>query len=239
VQLFCTFVTVTVYVPPTLTTGLCAGELKPAGPLHKYVAADAFVLTCSTTVESTHVNTPPVALTCGASVLPVTCAVALAVHPLTKLVTTTVYTPGKEASGLGMFALLKPAVGVHEKVEFGTLDVACNCACELPQPKKPPTALTCGGVVFAVITTVSVFTHCEPPATAVTVKITMPGALTLTVLPVPNTTPFPSRHTFVPGDGAEPNVTTGVEHVSTPPPVICATGSTTVIEKVIKLSQPW
>lgn len=80
--------------------------------------------------------------------------------------------------------------------------------------------------------------HKFTPADAVTVRIIVPGWVTTSELPVPNTTPEVLRHTLVPGDAAEPRTIVSLAQVSIPAGIISATGDTSRMEKLIMLSQP-
>ena len=53
----------------------------------------------------------PVVIALGGSVLPVTLTDAVPIHPFAGFVTVTVYVPGSEATGLGIFVALNPLGG--------------------------------------------------------------------------------------------------------------------------------
>lgn len=97
----------------------------------------------------------PVVTAEGGSVLPVTETEAVPVQPFAGFVTVTVYVPGSAASGLGILVALSPFGGDQLKVGLGAFVVVVNCACALPQPRKPPVAVTVGWMKSAVTVMVS------------------------------------------------------------------------------------
>ena len=84
-------VTVTVYVPPTLTVGISREEVNPPGPLQLNVAPAVVELAISCTEVIVQVSIPQGAIvTFGAVVFEVTVAEAEPVQPLAGSVTMTV-----------------------------------------------------------------------------------------------------------------------------------------------------
>jgi len=182
-------VTVTVYVPDSLTVGLAdvppetipvPAQLKPV-PLD--VAAE------STTDVVVHVSVPPVALAPGAIAPSMADAVAVLVQPFAELVTVTVYVPAELTVGFSVVppetipgpAQLKPVPLVVAAER--TTDVVVHV-------NVPPVALAPGGVMLEFTRAVAVLV--QPFAAVVTVTVYVPDALTvgLAVVP-PETTPGP------------------------------------------------
>jgi hypothetical protein len=90
VQPFVGLVTVSVYIPPTLTLGEARVEEKLLGPLHAKPTPPVADVPPKVTDPTVHVIVPPVALAPGAVVLTDTEAVAVEVQPFTGLVTRSV-----------------------------------------------------------------------------------------------------------------------------------------------------
>ena len=130
-------------------------DVKPEGPLQAKDAFAAFVPTEICTVGFAQVIVAPVVTAEGGSVLPVTETEEVPVQPFAGFVTVTVYIPGSDASGLGIFVALRPLGGDQLKVGLGAFVVVVNCACALPQPRKPPVAVTVGWMKSAVTVMVS------------------------------------------------------------------------------------
>jgi hypothetical protein len=226
-------------VPAVLTEGFWVVAVKPPGPDQEYVAFGAFVLADTFIAVTLQVSVPPVAEAVGGVVFPVTVTVAEFVHPVRPSVTTTVYVPAKEATGLPIIVLLKPIAGLQRNVESFAFVVVFNWAWALLQPSTPPVADIVGGVVFPVIFIVSLAIQRLPPAAAVTVKMTVPGCVTISVLPVPRMVPFNRFQTLTPLDGVVPRVIVSLAQDKTESPNISAIGSNTNKVKLMILSQPW
>lgn len=208
------------------------------GPDQEYVALGTLVLAEIVSAFTLQVRVPPVAVALGGVVFPVTVTEAELVHPVVPSVTITVYVPGSDATGLLIVVLLRPFAGLQRKVGLWALVVEVNWACAFPQPSTPPVAEIVGGVVFPVTITVSFSIQKLPPAEAVTVKITVPGWVTIKELPVPRIDPLSLFHTFVPGEGVDVKVIVSSAQDKTKGPMIFAIGSNTNKEKLIRLSHP-
>lgn len=82
--------TTKVYEPGTVTTGFCAVDTKPPGPVQPNTDVPELELALSCALVTVHVNWPPVAEITGAVVFDMTAAVAVAVQPLVGFWTVTV-----------------------------------------------------------------------------------------------------------------------------------------------------
>ena len=145
--------------------------------------------------------------------------------------------PGRLTVAEGVFAVNPPGPD-HAKVGLGALVPADTVAAAILHPRTPPDTLILGGVRLPGIVTVSVEVQREPPADAVMVKTTVPGCVILTELPVPRIVPCRLRHILVPTEGVEVSVIVSSAQVSVSTPNISAIGSSSKIEKLIRLSQP-
>ena len=87
VQPLAVLVTVTVYVPASMTEGFCWLEEKPPGPDQAKAGWPALVLAVRPTLVTVQVNCPPVAVAVGGTMLEVTLVEAVEVQPLVLLVT--------------------------------------------------------------------------------------------------------------------------------------------------------
>ena len=93
VQPLSVLVTVTVYVPATLTTGHCEVDVNPPGPVHEYVlfAAPSHAFTLIVLVVLVQVSGPLLLHTAGGGVISeVRVVEQVAVQPFVVLVTVTV-----------------------------------------------------------------------------------------------------------------------------------------------------
>ena len=117
--------------------------------------------------------------------------------------------------------------------------VALKVTVVLIQPMVPPMAVTIGGVVFPVITMVSASEQLTPPELIVVVREYVPGEVTTKVFPFPAMVLFVRlRQSLVPFEAPELSVIDVVTQERVPPPKISASGSNTLMAKLIKLSQP-
>ena len=145
--------------------------MNPPGPDQPKVALGALVVEVTCTVVAVQVSGPlGVAVAVGGVVFAVTTAVALAVQPLTVLVTTTVNVPAQITAGFCWLWLLAVMQGpVHRKAACWALVVTDNTTLGLAQVMVPPVAVTVGTVVFWVTVTVALLV--QPLAVEVTVTV--------------------------------------------------------------------
>jgi len=183
-------------VPTAFTVGFAVlpfvmlpgpAQLKPE-PLD--VAAER------TVVLDAQVSDPPVALAPGASVLLLTDAVAVLVHPLLEFSTVTVYVPVAFTVGFAVPPLVMVPGPLQLKIML-EVDAAESTVVLDAHVSVPPVALAPGSVVFVLTNAVAVFV--QPPEDAVTVTVYVPSELTsgFAVVP-PETIPGPAQLKLTP-----------------------------------------
>ena len=212
---FALLVTVTVYVPLELTTGLAVEppETMPdpaqLNPVPLVVAAER------TTDVVVHVSVPPVVLAPGAAMLEFTNAVAALVHPLAEFVTVTEYVPDELTVG---FAVVAPETipGPAQLNPVPVVVAAERTTDVVVQVSVPPVALASGAASSRFTGAVAVLVH--PFAEFVTVTVYVPEELTVGLAEVPpETMPEPAQLNPVPLVVAAERTTDVVVQVIVPP----------------------
>jgi hypothetical protein len=168
------FVTVTMYVPDSLTVGFCCVELNPPGPLQAKLVP-CVVADCNATLVVVQVSVPPVALAPGGFVVWSTIAVAVFVQPFTSFVARKVYVP--ETVTVGFCAVeLNPPGPFHRKAVPEVVE-PLSWILVVVQVSVPPDAVAPGSIVFWSTDAVAVLV--QPLAEFVTSKLYVPETLTV------------------------------------------------------------
>ena len=215
VQPLVELVTVTVYVPDSLTVGLAVvpPDIIPGPAQLKLVPL--LVDAESMTDVVVQVSVPPDALAPGVIAPSIARAVAVLVHPFVEFVTVTVYVPAELTVGFSVVppetipgpAQLNPVP--VDVVADRTIDVVAHVS-------VPPVALAPGVTMSSLTSAVAVLV--QPLAELVTVTVNVPVALTLgfAVVP-PETMPVPAQLKPVPVVDDAERTTDVVVQVNVPP----------------------
>ena len=147
VQPVAELVTVTVYVPDSLTVGLAVVPPETIPEPDQLKSFPDVVAAESTTDVVVQVSVPPVALAPGGVTVEFTGAVAVLVQPLAELVTVTVYVPDALTVGLAVV----PPDTTPGPVQLNSVPVVVSAERAtdvVVQLNVPPVALAPGVVIF-------------------------------------------------------------------------------------------